>query len=218
MQPTVSSNKSVSHPAVFSGALGIVIMPDKETIQQAYALAAEILPPTSEYVLAAGSIPHLTLYHGKLNEVPVDEALRIVSDIREILSGIRFSLGPIVAYGGNFVFWNVEKNSQAGLLGEAHIKALLIAQFLDGTSEVKATSEECLALSQTELDNVKQYGHPLVKQLYSPHITLGFNPGISQQLVSGLHKKVEFSVDSVELVTVGYPGRVESIINLEKAI
>ena len=218
MQPTVSANKSVSRHAVLSGALGIVIIPDKGTIEQAYALAADILPPTSEYILTTGSVPHLTLYHGKLNEVPVEEAFRIVSDIREILSGAKFSLGPIVAYGGNFVFWNVEKNSEARLLGDAHIKALLIAQFLDRTSEAKATSEEGLALSLAELENVRQYGHPLVKQLYSPHITLGFNRGISQQLVSGLHKKVEFSVDSVELVAVGYPGRVVSILNLEKAV
>ena len=218
MQPIIASNKAVSAEAFLSGALGIVIVPDQATIERAYALAAEILPPKAEYVLAAGSIPHLTLYHGKLKDVPADEVRRVVTDIRMILAGQRFSLGPIIAYGGNFVFWNVEQNTDIKLLLEAHGKALAVAQFLDRMSEAKATSEEGLTLTEVELENVKQFGHPLVRQLYTPHITLGFHRGISQTLATGLYENFEFSIASIEMARIGYPGRVKSLVGLENAV
>ena len=210
--------KSISEWSVLSGALGIVVVPDQETVQRSYVLAAEILPRGSEYVLAPGSLPHLTLYHGKLRDVPMREALQMVSELRGILVGQRFSLGPIVAYGGNFVFWNVAQDSDTKLLKEAHSRALSVAQFLDRTLESKATSEEGLVLSQPELENVRQYGHPLVRQLYAPHITLGFHRGIARSLAPGLHNRAEFSVASVDMARIGFPGQVESLVDLEKAV
>ncbi len=214
----MTPHKLESPKPTLSGALGIVIVPDQETVKSAYVLAQEILPTGSEYVLGPGSIPHLTLYHGKLQGLGALTALEVVSDIRKILLGQQFTLGSIVSFGGNFVFWNVDYYSGMGRLRDAHDRSLSIAQFLDRTTEAKATSEEALTLSSAETENVKQYGHPLVRDLYAPHITLGFHRGIAQSLGSDLRKEFKFVVSSVDLARIGYPGRVESLVDLSKAV
>lgn len=212
------AKKPVSHEPVLSGALGIVIIPDQETVERAYALAAEIFPSESEFILGAHSIPHVTLYHGKLQGAPACDVFHVLSSIRELLVGKQFSLGSIVAFGGNFVFWNIEQNVNKTSLDLAHREALSMATFLDRTAEAKATSEEALVLSEEELENVKHYGHPLAGRLYTPHITLGFHRGIARHLKSGLRRESELSVAAVELARIGYPGRVESIVDLVKAV
>ena len=219
----MSTNFAKSHNGTgaaltLSGALGIVIIPDHATILESYKLAGHLLPAGSEYILSPGVIPHITLYHGKFLNAPVGQVQAILSDIRSELHGAKFSLGPIQCFGGNFIFWNVEPDDTTmRVLGRAHEKALSLSRFLDRTAPPKATSEEGLTLSPDELENLREYGHPLVRQLYLPHITLGFHPEISKQVSDGQRIKWDSSVGSVELVRVGYPGKIDEIVSIESA-
>lgn len=206
---------AVTSPRTLSGALGLVVIPDHATIQRAYALAEEIMPRDAEYVLREGSLPHVTLYHGKLDRIPQETALETLQSLQSDLVGKKFILNEIVTFGGKLIFWNVDPLC-AGIemLREAHLKALSVASYLDRTSEAKALSEEGLSLRDEELENVRLFGHPLVRSLFTPHITLGFQPRISEVLANSLKCEWSFEVASVELVKIGYPGRVEGVVNL----
>jgi hypothetical protein len=126
-------------------------------------------------------------------------------------------LKAIVASGGNFIFWNVDPSSSGvEVLHRSHSDALSIAKYRAKSSVAKAISEEALSLTDAELENVRLFGHPLVRSVYAPHITLGFHPGISDQLAARLECDWSFEVASVELVKSGHPGRVEEIIDLGK--
>ena len=101
-----SSEAKVSlSPQKLSGALGLVIVPDSATIERAYALANEIMPQGAEFTLSHGSIPYLTLYHGKLEGLPKDFVQGTLGALRADLVGKKFELKSIVAFGGNFIFW-----------------------------------------------------------------------------------------------------------------
>jgi len=203
---------------VLSGALGVVIIPDQPTVERAYSLASEILPGEAEYVLSPGSIPHLTLYHAKLQGLPRAEMREILGSIRKLIVQKAFWLGKIVGFGGNFVYWNVDQaREDCKDLDLAHAKALSISRFLDRSLPSKATSEEGLTLSEEQLENVRLYGHPLVGNLFTPHITLMFGQGTAQKLMGDSHLNWRFSVASVELVRVGHPGRIEELVDLEQA-
>lgn len=66
---------------VVSGAVGFVILPDNDSINIAYDLAAQLMPLDSEFILSPGSLPHLTLYHSKLNGFPVELARECLADL-----------------------------------------------------------------------------------------------------------------------------------------
>jgi 2'-5' RNA ligase len=197
-------------PKTLSGALGLAIIPDQATIERAYALAEEVMPRDAQYVISEGSLPHLTLYHGKLEGIPESDARYTLRALRDNLLGQKFVLKAIVAFGGNFIFWNVDPSSPSVKnLHKSHSDALHLASYLAKSSEAKAVSEEALSLTDLELKNVKLFGHPSVGPLYTPHITLGFHPGFSDRLAPGLECNWQFEVASVEIVRIGYPGRVE---------
>jgi 2'-5' RNA ligase len=206
----MSDSPGPKENASLSGALGLVLIPDPHTIEKSYALASQVLPEGSEYVLGQHSLPHITLYHGVLREVP----LRMVRELRQrihvLLEGEELRLRDISLFGGNFVFWNVE-NPSRGLLS-AHVEALSLAQYLDPRGISKATSEEQLALTEAQLANVKQYGHPLVKEFFQPHITLGFQKGLEASIKSERNAWIA-RIHTVEFVRVGFPGRVEEVID-----
>ena len=220
IQPNLANDHNSTAVALtFSGALGIVIIPDQATIAESYKLARNTLPAGSEYILSPGAIPHITLYHGKFLDVPTSEAQTILRDIRSDLQRANFSLGPIQCFGGNFIFLNVEPDDTTRhQLQLAHEKSLLLSRFLDRTAPPKATSEEGLSLSTAELENLEGYGHPLVRQSYLPHITLGFHRGLAVHFPNGQSKKWRSAVGSVEFVRVGYPGTIEEIVSLESAV
>jgi 2'-5' RNA ligase len=214
MSPTPEYKTPVA-PKTLSGALGLAIIPDQATIKRAYALAEEIMPKDAQYVLSEGSLPHLILYHGKLEGIPESDARDTLRGLQSNLLGQKFVLKAIVAFGGNFIFWNVDPSSSGvEVLQRSHSDALSVARYLAKSSVAKAVSEEALSLTDAELENVRLFGHPLVRSLYTPHITLGFHPGISDQLACGLECDWSFEVESVEVVKIGYPGRVEEIVDL----
>lgn len=212
-------NDSRRSSTLLSGALGLVIVPDNATIERAYALAEEIMPKDAEYVLRRGSLPHLTLYHGKLADVPGFIASQTLEQLRTELVGQEFTLKEIVAFGGNFIFWNVDRTSRVcEVLQASHTTALNLAKYLDRSTVAKAVGEEGLSLKEEELENVRLFGHPLVRSLYMPHITIGFHHGLSARIASDIECQWSMKVASVELVKIGHPGRVEEIIDLTRAV
>lgn len=59
------------------------------------------------------------------------------------------------------------------------------------------------------------HGHPWVKELYRPHITLGFGPDLDRVLrLSTAREEWELEVSSVEFAKIGFPGLVEGLIDL----
>lgn len=217
MNPTLPKNCHVP-PSLLSGALGLVIVPDQKTIERAYALAGELMPRDAHYVLRSESLPHLTLYHGRLVDLPGPSAAEILGQIRVALVGQKLTLSRIVTFGGKFVFWNVDSSRcDYHVLQAAHEKALEFAQYLDRSTVARAVSEEALSLTDTEQSNVQRFGHPLVGALYMPHVTLGFHHGISDYVATDITCEWQMQVVSVELVKVGHPGRVEEIIDPAQA-
>jgi hypothetical protein len=205
---------------VISGSVGFVILPDSDSIGIAYDLASQLMPRDAEFILSPGSLPHLTLYHSKLNGFPVDLARVQLADLRKALTGLRFNLDNLEIFGDNFLFWNVNcsptehSSDNLKLLFDAHRIALKAADFRDSSAEAKAIKDEKLSLSNEELQNIANFGHPLVLNRYTPHITLGFHPNLISRLSQIPARHHEFQVASVELVTIGHPGRVEGIIQL----
>lgn len=199
---------------LLSGPLGVVIIPDEITISAAHAAAREILPPDSEFILDSGSIPHLTLYHGKFSALPLSVVTAVLAEIRTNLRGVEFQLGPVTGFGGNFIFWDVEQSGPGiAALNSTHLRALKLSEYLDREAAPKAVSEERLSLRPEELENLRTYGHPLVRDQYAPHITLGFHAGVAGSIPAGLVRTQRVTVASVELVRVGYPGRVEAVVH-----
>jgi hypothetical protein len=91
--PTEPSTETPTE--TLSGALGLAIIPDQATIECAYTLARELMPSEADYVLSEGSLPHLTLYHGKLDQVPLSVARDTLTALRSDLFGRKFVLKDI---------------------------------------------------------------------------------------------------------------------------
>lgn len=166
--------------------------------------------------MSPGAVPHVTLYHGKLKDVPIAVVASLVDRIRQLLLGHKFVLSEVVGFGGNFIFWNLsEVGSDIKQLQSAHEIALELAQYLDPTALPKATTEEALTLSEEQKENVRRFGHPLVRNLFLPHITLGFHPGVANVKPPISTEEATLTVASVEFVRIGHPGRVEEVLKIE---
>lgn len=196
-----------------SGALGVIIVPDRKTIEKAYEIAQQTMPDSSEYVISVGSLPHLTLHHCKLSDVPRNEVLELVNRLRSNLVGAPLSFSGMEVFSGKFLFWNLA--SIEPKIADAHLEALTLAKYLERNSPAMALSDERLSLTNDELENVSKFGHPLVRGQYRPHITLGFSEKLKEQ-VAGVISPVGWSgvIESVEFARIGFPGRVEEILSL----
>ncbi len=152
----------------FSGPLGWVIIPDRETQDVSRTLAQDF-NSDSEYLV---STAHITLYHANLANVPlglVEETSKILSDS----IGKQFTLDEITPYGSKFLFWGVTKPFAE--ISKAH--NLILGDYPQYLSkeENAAAKKEKLDLTAPEMKNLELYGHPLVHELYQPHITLLYN-------------------------------------------
>jgi 2'-5' RNA ligase len=151
----------------YSGVLGWVIYLDKETQSVAKKLAMKLSGDT-EYIVRT---PHITLYHATLNKVPRSEVVR---QIRALTNNIGKSLifNDISPYGGKFLFWDVENKKDIQLLHENLVDKY--SRYLRKNDKVLA-EKEGLEMSDEESNNLARYGHPLVKKLFRPHITLAYD-------------------------------------------
>ena len=199
---------------LLTGAFGIVIVPDNDTQERSRALAAELLEGRAEFVLSPRDLPHLTLYHAKVAGLPSTELVERARRLEDRLGGLRLRLQRLGFAGGNFLFWDVDWNTdREGRLRDAHEEALQLSHYLDRSAPPKATSEEGLQLTPPELSNVEAYGHPLVRDLYRPHITLGFMRGLENSLaLPRTEEEWTVQVSEVRAAEIGFPGRVERLL------
>jgi 2'-5' RNA ligase len=192
--------------AEVSGSYGFVIKPDAETQKKAEALARE-MAPNAEFQT---KIPHITLYHARLDELPLQAARDILLKLRAY-KGETLILNSFEVYGGKFFFWDNEKTD---ILRSMHGEALKLATYLDKKAVARAV-EEGLNMTPEELENIKRYGHPLVLERYTPHITLAYD---SRGLVLPPHTPAtprEMKIDDVLFAEMGKYGSVARVVDLQ---
>ena len=173
---------SILEDQYYNGSYGIVVMPDSETVNLCYSLVKENFPNTWEYLLSPPFLPHLTLYHSRFSILPHSFVKELIKKLSEMLIGKMYTLDTFSSYGEKFIFWNINKeaisSSNYDLLLQAHEIALTLSSFIDQNAKKRST-EEKLTLSHQEQLYAEQYNHPLVKELYQPHITLAYDSQVS---------------------------------------
>lgn len=152
----------------FTGQYGIVLQVDGQTAQKVKQLATTI--DNNEIQFVGERIPHVTLYHTKVHEVPEGTIQAILSDIQAVLPHVVCFTNVNIA-GGKFVFWNLKEDEQLTAL---HNVALRLATYFDRSGAQQAEKED-ISLSKEEEQNVKEYGHPYVQKLWRPHVTIGYS-------------------------------------------
>lgn len=189
---------------LFTGSYGFVIKPDTKTQLHAERHAKELFP-LAEYRV---TVPHITLYHGKVINLPATLVVDILKQLR-VYRGERLKLFRVDVYGSKFAFWDAEIVECLSLM---HQYSLGISKYLD-LSAVQRSVEEGLDMSPGELENVKKYGHPLVNDKYRPHITLAYDS-------NGLAVKPELKLKVQEAVVadilfaeMGRFGSVARVLN-----
>ncbi len=199
------TNTGAEKRELINGSYGFVIKPDSETQQKATNIA-RLLFPRAEFL---SDIPHVTLYHGRVENLPTETVSHILFQLRKN-KGKTLNLRQIEIYGSKFAFWNIETTDY---LSEMHGQALGIARYLDKNAVQRAV-EEGLSMSQDELENVRKFGHPLVRNKFKPHITLAYD---SEGLIVPSGKSIEhweMKIDDVLFAQMGKYGSVAGIVEI----
>ena len=187
----------------YSGALGWVIIPDEETQRITRELASKF-NHKSEYLVSAA---HITLYRASLSRVPEGLVTSTIHQLSPIV-GSNFTLGEIATYGNRFLFWNLSKPFAE--IRKAHNLVLgEYSSYLSKEGTALAQKEE-LALSGEESENLKDYGHPLVRSLFRPHITLLYN---SSGLNLKSYKPWQASIEDIQFVEIGEYGSIKGVLS-----
>jgi 2'-5' RNA ligase len=192
----------------FNGSYGFVLLPDKATAERARQLADE-LAPSAEYKV---QIPHITLYHGNLRALPLEKVQELMFFL-EPMQGEILGLQGTSIYGGKFLFWDINVTDN---LQNAHEVALELSKYVDTEGDISALSED-LDMTEEEFQNAYFYGHPLVKNLYAPHITLAYD---SQGLSLPAKRSDEYfamTVSTFAFAEIGEQGRINKLFDLTNA-
>lgn len=195
---------------VFNGGYGFVAILDAAANQKARELGARRYAKKCGEVAGleyAPGLPHVTLYHAKVQGAPADQVRAVLNKLGPLVKE-KISFGPVAVYGDKFLFWNAEISSA---LREAHRQALALSTFLDPKARAPA-QQEGLILGEQERKNISQYGHPLVRNLQLPHITLGYDSAGLAQDQPVQHVTHIGTVERVVFACIGQYGRVEEII------
>ena len=199
----------------FSGSYGFVFLLDSFTEEKAKAMSRmELNNPRTfageplTYAEFAPEAMHLTLFHAKIKGAPVEAVQEILEALSIHVQG-NVIFHRVATFSDKFLFWDADCSA---LLRSAHLSALHLSDFLDVEAKAHAEDEEALKLSAEERESLKRYGHPLMRRLYRPHITLAYNssgfPGhraIGELNHVGRIRRVAFA-------EIGSYGRVQNII------
>jgi predicted AlkP superfamily pyrophosphatase or phosphodiesterase len=118
-------NTNLYNKKTYSGGYGFVAIPDNKTIEKCYSLVKEKFPSDWEYLLGVGYLPHVTLYHSKMKEIPEDFARSMKEKLNASLKGLSFNLDNLICFGGKFIFWNIETDGISyEKIMKSHIEAL----------------------------------------------------------------------------------------------
>ena len=189
---------------MYTGTYGIVLLPTPETAAFAQKRGEEICD--NEIKLGTTHLPHLTLYHTKVTQLPretVREALHLLAP--KLPLTVTFT--KLAPFGGKFAFLDTQCTEPLVQLHEQALAA--ISPFYDSRGVQQADSE-ALSLTPEEADNVKHYGHPLVGGLWRPHITVGYVASGYTAAAKVLSDSGEF--DRVAFVCVGEYGTIAELI------
>jgi predicted AlkP superfamily pyrophosphatase or phosphodiesterase len=149
-----TQESKIFNDRTYSGGYGFVAIPDKATIEKCYYLVQEKFPQDWEYLLTVGYLPHVTLYHSKMKEVPVEFAVQMKEKLNASLKRLSLNLNSLICFGGKFVFWNIETSGASyDNIMSCHTEALELANYLDRTASKRA-EEEGLSLTDREKENV----------------------------------------------------------------
>lgn len=189
----------------YTGQLGVVLTCNVDTARRAMYLTNKI-PDGNAIALGTQHRPHVTLYHSKLQDVPAHAVSSVLKSIaRELPLSLEFSQTAV--FGGKFLFWDIERTP---VLMELHEKALSLSRYFTPAGKQQADKEK-IALAAAEDENVRTYGHPLVRDLWRPHITLGYYPqGIDVPAQQERHHGAAYRA---AFVRVGDFGTVAEIIS-----
>lgn len=189
----------------FTGTFGFLVRPDSVTIERAVHMGSELAPDVSYRVTEA--LAHITLYHAPFVCLPREKVTTLLMSLRTSLRRMECRLGVPSCYGGKFLFWDMI-DIPIGLR-LAHEACLMLAKHLDLAVRSRA-EREGLKMSDAERRNAIEYGHPLVRDLFRPHITLGAREsGISEpHSFWALHGMTVETVVFAEIGEWGTPARI----------
>ena len=189
--------------AILSWNIWALIIPDLATIARVESFAEH----WSKWEYATGwlHIPHLTLYFGHLNDVPISESKKLIDQLRKKITGLELLLDDVKVFWGQYLFWN---SNIPESLREARQTSLQLSQYLDPDKRPVA---DWLSLTSRQSQNMSQYGHPLVGDDYEPHITLWYSPVFDS---SNIPQSIPhtMTVQNVVFARMGKYWRVDEII------
>ncbi|MCH7640920.1 hypothetical protein IID22_01805 [Patescibacteria group bacterium] len=184
-----------------SGTLGIVLVPDPETekvlrgLTEKYSKEGDILPEPY----------HLSLYHGNFKNFPEEGVAALIEQV-SFLPGTDYELNQIEPYGGKFLFWNVEKPYPN--LQRAHETAVeTLSPFVD-QEKAGLALKEGLKMTQQEIENLRRYSYPLVKELFMPHYSLLYRKGGVENTGSRHHQA---RITQVQFVEIGGYSKISQV-------
>ena len=188
-----------------SGQIGIALLPNQETKDKSIALAQTIHPNLLD--IGGAHYPHMTLYHARFTDVPSSVVDVMLKDVAALLP-LSTSFYRIATFAEKFVFWDV---SMLPVLMEMHERALDLARYF--TPGKGAVGTESLKLPAEQVENVRRFGHPLMRHLCRPHITLGYDEG-GHPAFKEQERIWQGGFDRVALVEIGEYGTVKKILTL----
>lgn len=192
---------------MFSGAYGIVLNLDPSTVAKAKSLTEGL-----EADFKSENI-HLTLFHTKLKDAPLEAIRDIVGRCDEALRGRTLSFENIATFGDNFLFWDSSKDPA---VLKAHQIALELTDYLERTDLSGHTKGEQLTLSPEQSENIRLYGHPLVRGLYRPHITLAYHSKGFPDGSFPTSVRHEARIEGAMFAEIGQFGRVLKEVKLDR--
>jgi hypothetical protein len=196
---------SMESQDALTGQLGLVLLLDGETRARAVELADQHQQGSS-IDLGGRHEPHITLYHSKLANVPLDVVHEYLDHLASMLP-LALTFTQIAAFGNKFLFWDTERAPE---LVKAHEYALGLSRYFVSVGEQQA-GKEGITLSPEQSSNVNKFGNPLVGSLWRPHVTLGyFGNGLVLEDRPEIFKG---SASSVAFVRVGESGTIAEIID-----
>lgn len=193
----------------FTGQFGIALLLDSETSRTAVGIN-RYLASGNAIDLQNKHIPHVTLYHAAFENAEIENIFDVLSLVKSALPKHHMRFRRIDVYSEKFVFWHLEDKLSYMY---AHLIALSLSA-LRSIPEQSQADKENLTLSEDEQRNMDWFGHPLVKDLWQPHITVGYYPDGA----GGVTESVDWlgMVETVAFVEVGDYGTIKKIVHQVK--
>jgi hypothetical protein len=197
----------------FTGSYGIVALPDQVTSRRVKWLGEQPINggtrdvgEENRYAEFKTKVAHLTLYHGKVVNLPLTDVYMILRALRP-LRGCPLLFDRLAVYGDKFLFLDVLVTPELML---AHLAALQLATFLNKEALAHA-KQEGLNMSEPERVSLERFGHPLAYSLFRPHFTLAYdssaNINVGDEVVSKL--PAMGLVESFAFVEIGEYGAIK---------